>query len=424
MNAYALSPSLPCPAIISGSMISDRYLIQTVLGQGEWGNTYLAVDSYRFYEPCVLKEFNPILTDIDSSLREKLPDLLEQEAECLYQLNHPQLPRFFAYFNEQGRFFLVQEYIQGKSYCQLLQQRLQQGKTFTETEIVQWLINLLPILTYIHDRGVIHRDISLQNIIQSDDRDLPILIDFSVGKQSISLLEKENKNLPNSMDSFSNSMIVTRSLVNKIGYVPYEQIKLGVAFPCSDLYALGVTAIVLLTGKQPSVLINWDTLEWQWDSSIQVSESCTRIINKLLAYNPKNRYQSAKEVLHALQPGKQTKSCSSQTTNISEKNNNSAQFKNTQIREQEDTKNESGAPSASQSKSLIDKSYSPNPEFLQLCQQKLAGYIGPIANLIIEEVLDSRMCLSNEEFIRAIATEIPDWQQSLEFQQAIHTETK
>ena len=304
MNTY--SPSLQYREIISGGVIANRYLVQSILEEGEFGCTYLTVDSYRFYELCVLKEFNPTFVAKNSYLKKKLHHLLKQEAEAFYQLEHSQKNKFLAFFWEKGRFFLVQEYIKGQSYLQLLQQRIQQGQTFTETEIISWLTNLLPLLEYIHKRDIIHRDISPQNIVQSSDRHLPILINFGFGKQSVSLLKKEYQNLPNSVDSFSSSLKVSKNFANQIDYAPYEQIKLGLAFPCSDLYALGVTTVVLLTGKQPNLLIDKNTLEWRWSSHTRVSSSFKRIINKLLAYNPRHRYQSAREVLNELEPLQQS----------------------------------------------------------------------------------------------------------------------
>lgn len=120
---------------------------------------------------------------------------------------------------------------------------------------------------------------------------------MGIGQKSISLLEKEYQNLPNSPGSFSSSIKVNKSFSEQISYAPYEQIKLGIAFPCSDIYALGMTAIVLLTGKAPYSLIDENTLEWRWYEYTRVSQSFARIINKSIAYNPKHRYQSVREVL-------------------------------------------------------------------------------------------------------------------------------
>ena len=358
----------------------------------------------------------------------------------------------------------------------VLQQRLQQQETFKETEIISWLIDVLKILEYIHDRGIIHRDISPQNLIYAEDRNSLMLIDFSVGKQSVALLEKESTSQSNSIDSWSDSMKVTRTFVNKIGYAPYEQIKLGLAFPCSDLYSLAVTAVVLLTGKQPHALIDWNTLEWQWRLYTSVSEPLAQIINKLLAYNPKHRYQSATEVLEVIEPlSQQINPPQNEIVVNTEHNQTEEDFK-----EKENYANteptrivslDTDDPQSDNDRTMIEanetnsfdrdnselaykpssraatinsediqahspqmssvepqpdiftaNNYSPSPELRKLCQQKLAYYIGPIANLIVEEIVERNMCFSHQEFIEAIATEIPDWQQSLQFQQTIRAE--
>lgn len=300
MNTDSSYSSSQSKKINVGSVIGNRYLIQSILGQGEFSCTYLAVDYYRFYEPCILKAFNYAIVKLDEKLKEKFQNLFQQEIEAIYQSDHRQIAKFLAYFTVKERLFLVQEYIKGKSYDRLLQQRRQQGQTFRETEIISWLINLLLVLEYIHDRGIIHREISPHNIIQADDRNLPVLINFGIGKQSLSILEREYQHFPNSPGSFSSSMKVNKSFSSKISYAPYEQVKLGLAFPCSDLYALGVTIIVLLTGKQPYSLIDENTLEWRWRYHTRVSEFFARIVNKLLAYNPKHRYQSARAVFNDL----------------------------------------------------------------------------------------------------------------------------
>ncbi len=219
---------------ISGTVLNNRYAIQKVLGRGGIGLTYLAFDSHRFNDVCVIKEFAP---------------------------------------------------------SKLFQQQLKQGQTFSESEIMIWLKNVLPILDYIHQRGIVHRDISPDNILKSAAGNLPILIDFGVGKQSnFSTQEITNNSINQSH---------TPTLVGKTGYAPWEQLALGQCFPCSDLYSLGVTAIVLLTGKQPTQLID-DSLQWQWRDHTKVSDAFAQIIEQFVAYNPQQRYQSAQEALTAL----------------------------------------------------------------------------------------------------------------------------
>ena len=113
------------------------------MGQGGFGRTYLAFDQHCFNKYCVLKEFLPCL--IQESYQQKSRDLFAREARILYQIDHPQIPKFIACFEEEGRLFLVQEYVDGKTYSTLLKERLsQQGQAFSEAEITQWLRDLLP----------------------------------------------------------------------------------------------------------------------------------------------------------------------------------------------------------------------------------------------------------------------------------------
>ena len=274
---------------IAGTVLNNRYAIQKVLGRGGIGLTYLAFDSHRFNDVCVIKEFAPVFQETEQF--NKLRDLFIREAKILYQLEHPQIPKFYACFQSQERLFLVQEYIKGESYSKLFQQQLKQGQTFSESEIIIWLKNVLPILDYIHQCGIVHRDISPDNILKSAAGNLPILIDFGVGKQSnFSTQEITNNSINQSHPP---------TLVGKTGYAPWEQLALGQCFPCSDLYSLGVTAIVLLTGKQPTQLID-DSLQWQWRDHTKVSDAFAQIIEQFIAYNPQQRYQSDQEALTAL----------------------------------------------------------------------------------------------------------------------------
>ncbi len=97
-----------------GTLINNRYLIQKVLGQGGFGRTYLAFDTQRFGEACVLKEFLPATTQKDIIRKSK--ELFEREAKVLYQIQHPQIPKFLALLTKSQRLFIAQEYIDGKTY--------------------------------------------------------------------------------------------------------------------------------------------------------------------------------------------------------------------------------------------------------------------------------------------------------------------
>jgi serine/threonine-protein kinase len=392
--------SAPYPTIPSGTKIVNRYLVQAILGKGGLGRTYLAFDSYRFNEPCVLKEFAPVM--ISTTQIEKSRDLFQREAHILYNLKHQQIPQFYAAFTAENRLFLVQQYVQGKSYYQLLQQRLRQGQTFSEQEILNWLLNLLPVLEYIHDRGIIHRDISPDNIMQLYEEKLPILIDFGVGKQAV-VSEKFQQ---------VSSEVAQRTFVGKIGYAPEEQMNFGICYPCSDLYSLAVTAIVLLTGKQPNILLNLYTLEWEWRSYTNVSHNFAQVLNKLLNRNPKLRYQSATEVIFALkeiQHISKNSIANNQTVTLDQQQNNSYPIYSSSFDTVQKKINQQPEPT------IHRVSFTPNTEIIQYYEKQLAYYIGPMASLIIEEILINNSIHSYQELIEALMVNIPDAKQQLEF---------
>jgi serine/threonine protein kinase len=269
------------PPISIGTVLQNRYLILKILGQGGFARTYLAHDQRRFDEPCAIKELIPNATGIFSW--EKAQELFQQEAELLYQMQHKQIPQFRERFQEDQRLFLVQEYISGKTYRELLDE----GSIFTEQEVLSFLKNLLPVLEHIHSRGIIHRDISPENVIQRESDRLPVLIDFGIVKELATKLQSGSETTP-------------PTPVGKPGYSPGEQMQTGRSYPSSDLYALAVTAIVLLTRKEPQNLYDESRAAWNWQQFARVDPQFARILNKMLSWVPGDRYQRATEVNQAL----------------------------------------------------------------------------------------------------------------------------
>ncbi|MBL1176540.1 protein kinase domain-containing protein [Pantanalinema sp. GBBB05] len=278
-------------ATIGGQVLGWRYQVVRELGHGGFGRTYLATDTHRFNELCVLKEFAPQMQG--SQALEKAQELFSREAGILYQLQHPQIPRFRELFRAevqgQGKLFLVQDYVAGQTYQALLQARLQQGQRFTEPEVTQLLLDLLPVLGYIHSLGVVHRDISPDNLMQRDVDSLPILIDFGGVKQVAAEV----------MSAIYQPIAPTATRLGKIGYAPAEQMEDGEVFPHSDLYALAVTVLVLLTGQQPLELFQGDRRRWQ--RQVKLSPTLSSVLDKMLDPYPERRFQSAQAVLVALQ---------------------------------------------------------------------------------------------------------------------------
>ncbi|HAZ43560.1 MAG TPA: serine/threonine protein kinase [Cyanobacteria bacterium UBA11369] len=275
-----------------GTRLRDRYIIERVLGQGGFGITYLAQDIGRFNEAVAIKELTP-LTQGTTSLQ-KAEELFEREAAILYKLNHPQIPRFWEFFREQKRLFLAQDYIAGETYHSLLKQRTARGTSFSEAEIMQLLRDLLPVLSYLHRSGVVHRDISPDNIIWRSHDKLPVLIDLGGVKQIAMNVAYQLA---------GGKATSTHTRLGKLGYAPDEQMRLGHVAPYSDLYALGVTAVVLMTGKQPQELIDPHTMEWIWEKQLSISYQTRRILNRMLANQPAKRFQSADEILQIIESG-------------------------------------------------------------------------------------------------------------------------
>ncbi|KAB8320604.1 protein kinase [Tolypothrix campylonemoides VB511288] len=294
--------------IQGGQTLGDRYLILRQLGQGGFGRTYLAEDINRFRELCVLKEFSPQVQT--PYVLQKAEELFQREASVLYKLQHPQIPRFRELFrmNLAGKeyLFLVQDYVQGETYRSLLDARKQQGLLFTEAEVRLLLQQILPVLEYIHSIGVIHRDISPENLIlrtpqppsyQGEiDKGMPVLIDFGGVKQVAATVVSQYYQ-PGAAASPP-----LPTLLGKAGYSPPEQMQTGLVEPHSDLYALAATVLVLLTGKQPQELIDDYTLTWQWRREVNLSPSFGMVLDKMLSPTPAHRYQSAHQVLQALNP--------------------------------------------------------------------------------------------------------------------------
>ena len=284
--------------IQAGQTLGDRYVIIRQIGQGGFGKTYLAEDLNRFREACVLKEFSPQVQT--PYIVQKAEELFQREASVLYKLQHPQIPRFreLLRINFQGKesLFLVQDYIDGETYNSLLNSRQKQGLKFREIEIRQLLQQILPVLEYIHALGVIHRDISPDNLMLRSSDKLPVLIDFGGVKQVAATVASQYYQT-GGIASPTNG-----TLLGKIGFAPPEQMQTGMVSTHSDLYALAVTTLVLLTGKQPQELIDTYNFSWQWRREISLSSALGQIIDKMLSPIASDRYQTARQLLQVLNP--------------------------------------------------------------------------------------------------------------------------
>jgi serine/threonine protein kinase len=271
--------------IASDTLLQQRYRILNLLGEGRFGRTYLATDRGRADAYCAIEELAPFSQFSSAVTTAKAT--FKQDATILYQLQHPQLPRFWTTFEEQNRFLLVRDYIIGKTYRNLLDERRDLGKTFSEAEVWQFLLQIIPVISYIHGKGTIHRDLSPEHIVCRDSDRLPVPIDFGVVKEFASKLQVDP--------------VQQRLAIGTPGYAPSEQLNSGQVYPSSDLYALAVTAIILLTGKEPSALFEGDQMNWTWRKWTPISDGFAQILGRMLAADPQERYQSAIEVNRDLQ---------------------------------------------------------------------------------------------------------------------------
>ncbi|PSN18438.1 hypothetical protein C7271_12515, partial [filamentous cyanobacterium CCP5] len=260
--------------------LRGRYCPIRLIGKGGFGRTYLAVDTDRLNTTCVIKQFAPQTQGTKSF--SKAVKLFEQEALRLNELGeHPQIPSLLAYFEHSQYLYLVQQAIEGHT----LYQELQKRGAYSEADISRLLLDILPVLQFIHDHGVIHRDITPTNVIRRKVDDKPVLIDFGVAKQ------------------FRDTILYEPGTrIGTEGYAPIEQLRSGQAYPSSDLYSLGATCLHLLTGTKPELLYSPLEGRWLWQAALeQADRSINPLLGELLERLVKDmvseRYQSAKAAL-------------------------------------------------------------------------------------------------------------------------------
>ncbi|MEH2251778.1 serine/threonine protein kinase [Nostoc sp.] len=267
-------------------ILQDRYQIQRQLGNNGIRQTWLAKDlqaSDGDNSTVVVK-----LLAFGGTVQWDDLKLFEREAQILKQLNHPRIPRYIDYFCIDDRtlwFGLIQEYIPGES----LKEKLAVGKRFTEKRARKIAVEVLNILTYLHELnpGVLHRDIKPSNLIWGEDNRI-YLVDFGAVQDKAA---REG---------------VTFTVVGTYGYAPMEQFG-GRAVAASDLYALGATLIHLLTGTSPSDLPQQD-LRLQFTDRVNLSPSFISWLQKLIEPAPEQRFTSASQALNALKSGLAIKS--------------------------------------------------------------------------------------------------------------------
>ncbi len=271
--------------LTTGTVLQDRYRIVSLLGQGGMGAVYRAWD-LRLEIPLALKEMVP-QPDLEREELEELQAQFKREAAVVAKFDHPNLVNVSDFFEENENVYLVMSFVEGEN----LQEYISRSGALPETQVAAWGDQLLDALAYIHDQGIIHRDIKPQNVILRPDGQL-VLVDFG-------LVKLWNPNDPR-----------TRSVIKSMGtpgYAPPEQYDptRGHTDPRSDLYSLGATLYHALTGKVPPSaterVVNPESLHAVRQFNPSISPHIESALLRAMELRPVDRFQNAQEMRRALQ---------------------------------------------------------------------------------------------------------------------------
>ncbi len=255
-------------------LINNRYKIIKTLNE-ETGNTYLGEDTQKRRQVVIKMRRFKNLSDW------KVLELFEREIDILRQINHPKIPEYVDSFTiEKGQdteYYLIQEYIEGVT----LKSKILEDRAFTEAEAIRTIEQLLEILKYLHEfhPPIIHRDINPANIVITSANEV-YLIDFGAVKD---IMEYNPNNA---------------TIVGTYGYMPIEQ-TMGKSTTASDIYSLGMTAVFLLTGENPSKL-NISRGKPDFISYLEVSKSFAQTLNMMIEPVMEDRLQTVEDVYNEL----------------------------------------------------------------------------------------------------------------------------
>ncbi|NES82357.1 MAG: YARHG domain-containing protein [Moorea sp. SIO2B7] len=271
---------------MSSTILNNRYRVIRTLGSGGFGETFLAEDTYMpSARRCVVKLLKPITNN--PQVYQLVKERFAREAAILEALgqSNQQIPSLYAYFEEAGQFYLVQEWIEGITLTNWVQQ---QGK-IREDYVKQILIKILPVLDYVHSKGIVHRDIKPDNLILRNSDKLPVLIDFGAVRETMGTMVNSQGNPTSSI------------VIGTPGFMPSEQAA-GRPVYSSDLYALGLVSIYLLTGRQPQELeTDSHTGEIIWHPyATNISPQLITVLDRAIMSHPRDRIPSAQAMLDEL----------------------------------------------------------------------------------------------------------------------------
>ena len=265
--------------IEKGKMISGRYEIVKSIGEGGMANVYLAKDTILNRKVAIKILRGDLAND------EKFVRRFQREALSSSSLSHPNVVEMYDVGEDEGNYYIVMEYIEGKTLKQLIKKR----GSLTLSEAIDIMLQLTDGITQAHDSYIIHRDLKPQNILIKDDGTIKIT-DFGI---AVALN--------------STQLTQTNSVMGSVHYIPPEQASGKGSTIRSDIYAMGILFYELLTGSLPfrgdnaveiALKQMHDPIPSVRKKNPSIPQSVENIILKATAKNPKNRYADAKE-MHA-----------------------------------------------------------------------------------------------------------------------------
>jgi len=254
----------PLGAAQPGQVIGERYRLEQRLSEGPQGAVWRATDQLAAAAPVVLRQLGP----------EQNPDRARELWTRLQGVLHPQVPRLGSALSQGDALWLVREWQSGRTYQELMEARAERQMVFGGGEVLLLLRQLLPVLAVLHGQGLVHGDLCPANLLRRDSDGLPVLLDFG--------------------------LVVDADAVTP-GYAPPERLRVECPEPWMDLHALGVTALVLLSGDPPARLLEPGSLEWRWPACLGDEPQLQAVLARLLARDPGQRFGSAFQALAALQ---------------------------------------------------------------------------------------------------------------------------
>lgn len=263
--------------IIKGQKINDRYQIIRTIGEGGMANVYLAHDIILDRDVAVKILRGDLAND------EKFVRRFQREAISASSLVHPNIVEMYDVGEDDGKYFIVMEYVEGKTLKSLVKKR----GALTLSEVIDIMLQLTDGLACAHDSYIVHRDIKPQNVMILDDGRVKIT-DFGIA-----------------MALNSNELTQTNSVMGSVHYLPPEQANGTGSTIKSDIYSLGILMFELLTGKLPfkgdnaveiAIKQMKDPIPSVCDMNPEIPQSVENIILKAAAKNPKNRYENVHEM--------------------------------------------------------------------------------------------------------------------------------